>query len=103
MPWQHYGYPALSEWMASANDLFVLRRFSPLQVRCLLYLQHQIAMKEEQLRKLDAMAISQPPGEGNSGYINEDPPALANHPRPRLLQETIPLLQQYSTCVRHKE
>jgi hypothetical protein len=84
--------------MASANDFFVLRRFSPLQVRCLLYLQHQIAMKDQQLRELDKKATSQPLGNGNSGYIDEDPIALGDNPRPRLLLEVIPLLQQYSSC-----
>jgi hypothetical protein len=83
--------------MASANDFFVLRRFSPLQVRCLLHLQNQIALKDRQLRELDEKAMSQPPGYGNSGYIDQDPDALADNPRPRILQDLIPLLQQYST------
>jgi hypothetical protein len=89
--------------MASANDFFMLRRFSPLQVRCLLYLQHQIAEKDRQLREYDDKAMRQPLGYGNSGRINEDPVALGSYqgnptnPRPHLLQELIPLLQQYST------
>jgi hypothetical protein len=84
--------------MASANDFFMVRRFSPLQVRCLLYLQHQIAFKDQQLRELDKKAMSQSLGYGNSGYIEEDPIALGDNPRPHLLQEVIPLLQQYSSC-----
>jgi hypothetical protein len=83
--------------MASANDFFALRRFSPLQVRCLLYLQHQIAEIDRQLYQLDEKARRQPLGDGNSGYINSDPPALGINSRPLLLQQVIPLLQQYST------
>lgn len=93
-PWQHYGYPALSKWMASANDFFVLRRFSATQVRCLLYLQNEIASKERMLHEWDKAALCLPVGKGNSGIINWDPWPEA--PRVQLTQELIPLLQQYS-------
>jgi len=94
--WQYYGYPALSEWMASANDFFLLRRFSPLQVRCLLYLQNQIAVKGKELEGWDTFAKCQAPEKGSSGWIDNDPEALAGNPRPRILKELLPLLKDYS-------
>lgn len=96
VPWQYYGYPALSEWMASSNDFFVLRRFSPLQVRCLLYLQNEIAMKERDLQDWDMAAKCQDKAKGDSGDIGKDPNTLPGNPRPSLLSEIVPLLQQYS-------
>jgi hypothetical protein len=94
--WQYHGYPALSRWMASSNDFFLIRRFSPLQVRCLLYLQNRIALKGEQLNRWDRFAMCQEPGKGNSGRINDDPEALSGQPRPRILCELVPMLQEYS-------
>lgn len=95
-PYQYHGYPSLSEWMASSNDFFVLRRFSPTQVRCLLYLQNEIASREKELQNWDLFARCQTAGKGNSGTIISDPATLAENPRPRLLRELIPLLHQYS-------
>lgn len=94
--WQYYGYPALSKWMASANDFFLLRRFSPLQVRCLLHLQNQIAVKGQQLEEWDNFARCQEPEKGSSGWIDHDPEALAGNPRPRIIRELLPLLKDYS-------
>jgi hypothetical protein len=99
VPWQYYGYPALSIWMASANDFFLLRRFSPLQVRCLLHLQNQIAVKGKELERLDKIAMDQEPGKGNSGWIDRDPEALAGQPRPRIIRELLPLLKEYSESI----
>jgi hypothetical protein len=94
--WQYHGYPALSKWMASSNDFFLLRRFSPLQVRCLLYLQNQIAVKSKQLDEWDTFAMCQEPERGNSGRIDDDPETLPGNPRPRILREILPLLKDYS-------
>jgi hypothetical protein len=94
--WQYYGYPALSRWMSSSNDFFLLRRFSPLQVRCLLYLQNEIALRGQQLHQWDRVALCQQPGKGNSGWINQDPEALPGNPRPRIIRELVPMLQEYS-------
>jgi hypothetical protein len=103
VPWQYYGYPALSKWMASANDFFLLRRFSSLQVRCLLHLQNQIAVKGKELERWDNIAMNQEPGKGSSAWIDFDPEALtghpealASHPRPRIIRELLPLLKEYS-------
>jgi hypothetical protein len=94
--WQYHGYPALTKWMASSNDFFLLRRFSPLQVRCLLHLQNQIAQKGKELDAWDTFAMCQEPEKGNSGWIDDDPEALPGNPRPRILREVLPLLKDYS-------
>ncbi|GAB1729277.1 hypothetical protein NU195Hw_Modified_141t1 [Hortaea werneckii] len=76
--WQYQGYPSLTKWMASSNDFFVLRRFSPLQVRCLLYLQNEIAKTNQLIESWDDYAQRQ---------------SLA------LIQQALPLIQQYNDLV----
>lgn len=90
--WQYHGYPALSRWMASANDFFILRRFSPLQARSLLYLQNEIAQLDRSLNDWDMYAKKRPKGTGQSGSLSEDPCTE----RTSLIKKAIPLLQQYS-------
>jgi len=97
--WQYHGYPALSKWMASSNDFFLLRRFSPLQVRCLLHLQNQIAVKGRQLDEWDKFAVCQEPEKGSSGWIDDDPETLPGNPRPRILRELLPMLKEYNELV----
>lgn len=53
-PWQYLGYPALCDWSASDNDLFVLRRFKALNTRVLLRMQDSISQLEEELIEIDA-------------------------------------------------
>lgn len=52
-PWKYYGYKAFSEWAASDDDFFVLRRFKNLNTRVLLRMQDHIVQLERDLRKLD--------------------------------------------------
>ena len=47
------GYPALSTWMASDPDFFVLRRFRDLNARGALMMQDRIARLSEKLEKED--------------------------------------------------
>ena len=92
--WQYQGYPALTKWMASSNDFFVLRRFSPLQVRCLLFLQNEIAKRNQAIETWDSYARKQPyqTQEGGCGSLSDDP-----YPqRLALIQQALPLIQQYS-------
>ena len=42
-PWQHVGYRRFSQWIASDQTFFVLRRFSALSARVGLALQDEIA------------------------------------------------------------
>ena len=52
-PWKYVGYKAFSEWAASDNDFFVLRRFGALNTRVILKLQDEISELEEELEKLE--------------------------------------------------
>ena len=92
--WQYQGYPGLSRWMASSSDFLMLRRFSPLQTRCLLALQDDIARIERDIEAWDLYAQKQPRGhkEGNSGSLGRDP----HKPRRALIKQVTPLLDQYS-------
>ncbi|MCJ1475852.1 hypothetical protein MMC13_004516 [Lambiella insularis] len=51
--WCFKGYPAFSEWMASDNDLFIVRRFGTLSARVALMLQDRISRLSEELDKVD--------------------------------------------------
>ncbi|KAI6849100.1 hypothetical protein KC332_g5927 [Hortaea werneckii] len=95
--WQYQGYQSLTKWMASSNDFFILRRFSPLQVRCLLYLQNEIAKRDQLIESWDIYAQKQPYGtlKGNSGSLSYDP-----YPeRLTLIQQALPLIQQYNDLI----
>ena len=90
----HYlGYPALSKWMASSRDFFLLRRYGNLTARSLLFLQHQIARIEMELESLDSESRSRNPGESHldSFELDEFPK------RQKLIDDLIPLLQAYCT------
>ncbi|VUC33306.1 unnamed protein product [Clonostachys rosea] len=52
-PWKHIGYNGYSKIMASNSDLFILRRFSNLNVRIALALQDDVSFLEEELTALD--------------------------------------------------
>ena len=53
-PWKYVGYKSFSEWAASDNDFFVVRRFGALNTRVILKLQDDISILEEKLEKLEA-------------------------------------------------
>lgn len=89
--WQYYGYPALSKWMASSNDAFLLRKFGAVSARSLLYLQDQIAQKEKELDGLDAWTMSHPPGKGGCGSFALDEQTA----RGKALREITALLERY--------
>ena len=96
--WQYQGYPGLSRWMASASDFLVLKRFSPLQVRCLLSLQGEIARMEHQIEAWDIYAQKQPQatGGGMNGSLGNDP----YEQRAALIRQVTPMLDQYSMRLR---
>ena len=51
--WMYVGYRGASQWMASDNDFFVVRRFATLNTRMLLTKQTQIYKLEQQLNDLE--------------------------------------------------
>ncbi|EHK16063.1 uncharacterized protein TRIVIDRAFT_164287 [Trichoderma virens Gv29-8] len=52
-PWRYVGYRGYSKFISSDDDLFLLRRFSVLNVRVALSLQNQLVTLERQLNELD--------------------------------------------------
>lgn len=78
--------------MASSHDFFLLRRFAPLQARCLLFLQNEIGLLEKKLKDWDDFATKQTRGEGQSGSFSKDP----FKERTVIIQRLLPLLKEYS-------
>lgn len=79
--------------MASDNDFFVLRKFSTLSARSLLYLQNEIARREKKLEGWDLYAMKFREGQGDceTGSFRLD----ESGEKGIALRELIPLLQQY--------
>ncbi|KAF9699563.1 hypothetical protein EKO04_002654 [Ascochyta lentis] len=50
--WKYEGYKALSQWMASDDDFFIVRRFGAVNAHVILWMQHQISQKENALAEL---------------------------------------------------
>jgi hypothetical protein len=94
IPWRDVGYRGFSEWMASSNDFFLVRRFGALNARVLLLLQDRIVQKEGELKDLDDDAgVNNLTGpEALSNSIRDDP----NDERETLLQEIKSMLDEYS-------
>ncbi|KAF7185725.1 hypothetical protein HII31_12956 [Pseudocercospora fuligena] len=95
--WQYHGYPSLSRWMASSNDFFVLRKFSTLSARSLLYLQNEIAQREKKLEGWDLVSMTGPLEDGNcdTGSFAFD----ESRERGQAMRELIPLLEQYYNLI----
>jgi hypothetical protein len=91
-PWKFEGYPGFSRWMASSEDFLILRRFGQPNIRALLLTQHRISRKEELLLRIDEEAMNGPGELGDSSSLRHDPRVE----RERILDEQVPLLQQYS-------
>ena len=83
--------------MASTNDFFMLRRYSALTARSLLYLQHQISKIENQLEDLDTKSTHAP----ISGLDSFDHDPFPE--REQLVSALIPLLQQYCKEFEHQK
>src|SRR5436190_4722652 len=96
-PWKYQGYPAFSKWMASSEDFLVLRRFGELNARAMLLMQDRIARKEELLMRVDDEARRGPDDLGDSSSLRHEP----QKEREKLVDELIPMLQQYSESRPH--
>src|SRR5436309_15736451 len=96
-PWKFQGYPAFSKWMASSEDILVLRRFGELNVRAMLLMQDRVARKEELLLRVDEEARRGPDDLGDSSSLRHEP----QKEREKLIDELIPMLQQYSEFKPH--
>ncbi|KAK4494006.1 hypothetical protein PRZ48_015192 [Zasmidium cellare] len=97
--WQYYGYPGFSQWMGSSNDFFLLRKFSALNARALLFLQNEISQKERMIEQWDDFTMKFPPGQGGCGSFQKDEANHLTKARSQLLRESIPLLRDYYNLV----
>ena len=90
-----FGYREYSKLISSDDDLFILRRFSVLNVRVTLALQNQLVVLERQLNELDEKYERElvPNGrfEGDTGARRE------------LLSHIERKLREYSTLVQHEK
>jgi hypothetical protein len=77
--------------MASSDDFFMLRRFSKVNARYLLYLQHEIGKREHKLEDMDERSQTQPPGHGPCGSFEMD----RMPERTQLIEEIGEILRKY--------
>lgn len=95
-PWKYLGYRAFSEFIASDNDFFVIRRFGTLNARIILALQDQLSQLEETLNKLDTKYSQVDWQDVNNGSFREDTQAdrrtIISDIRTALLEYSMPFL-----------
>ncbi|KAF2434562.1 hypothetical protein EJ08DRAFT_471336 [Tothia fuscella] len=95
--WKYYGYPSFCDFMASDNDLFLLRRFGHLNARVLLNLQYRISSLEKELRRLDEECRNDPSPKVRSDSFEYDKnadPSGSQYQRALLINDLYPLLKQ---------
>jgi len=91
-PWKYIGYKAFSEWSASDNDFFVIRRFGALNTRVILKWQDDIRQLEEELAKID-----EENREVNEDLVNNGSFRRDKKGRNELLKKCFDRLKEYST------
>ncbi|KAH0551403.1 hypothetical protein GP486_007381 [Trichoglossum hirsutum] len=89
--WRDIGYRGASEWMASEDDFFIIRRFAALNTRVLLAKQAEISRLEQQLDEMDDPALMI----DNSTFLGD------MHPQRRALIERLwKELKEYNDFVK---
>ncbi|KAL8996296.1 MAG: hypothetical protein Q9188_006605 [Gyalolechia gomerana] len=91
-PWRYRGYPALSTWVASDDDFFMIRKFEKLGARVVLLMQNKIVQLEEAIHAEDANIYERG---GDNGRFAHDPCER----RVELMDELIWRLDQYQRFV----
>jgi hypothetical protein len=71
-PWRYIGYRLFSEWSASSDDFFVVRRFSSLATRLILRMQWEITKLENELAGMDKMRMFEIDQDVNNGAFEYD-------------------------------
>jgi hypothetical protein len=71
-PWKYIGYKGYSNFIASENDFYILRRFASLNARVALTLQDQISVLEEQLDDLDKLCSRRDAEDLHNGSFRDD-------------------------------
>ena len=91
------GYPALSAWVASDDDFFVIRRFDRLNARVILRMQDRISFLEERLEEIDQKCRKMKTGVGDNGTLRHD----TEIERRKILGELEERLEKYSKAHHH--
>ena len=91
-PWKYIGYQCFSSFVASDNDLFVLRRFSALSARVLLGLQDQLSRLEENLDYLEKRAREKDAPDVHNGSFRQE----TQEDREDIICQAQRLLREYS-------
>jgi hypothetical protein len=93
-PWKYIGYKGYSNFIASENDFYILRRFASLNARVALTLQDQISVLEEQLDDLDKHCSRRDAEDLHNGSFRDD-----REERTALVEMIYEKLTKYSTLV----
>jgi hypothetical protein len=73
-PWKYIGYGGYSDFVASENDFFILRRFASVSARIALELQDEVVVLEERLGDLDRELSRREMVDVNNGSFRDDIP-----------------------------
>lgn len=96
-PWKYIGINRYSEFMASDNDFYVLRRFDVLNIRVALALQDEISELEQELEAIDARFSDANAKDINNGTFRNDV-----EERSELIETIKKKLKRYSTYMSTK-
>ncbi|KAF2622058.1 hypothetical protein BU25DRAFT_443440 [Macroventuria anomochaeta] len=99
--WKYEGYSGFSEWMASDDDFFIVRRFGTINARVILWMQNQIVEKERKLaelhKRMEDRSETSPDGEGMNDSFDWD---IKNLPeRHDLMRGLSDQLLQYNSYI----
>jgi hypothetical protein len=92
MPWKYLGYKEYSKFIASDDELFLLRRFRTLNVRIALALQDNLSKLESQLAEIDRHCSQREAVPINNGSFREE----TQESRKVLLNDIQQKLKEYS-------
>lgn len=90
-PWKYIGYKGYSDFIASENDFYIVRRFASLNTRVSLALQDQVTVLEEQLDELDKQYSRRDAEDLHNGTFRDD-----REDRTALVEKISEKLMKYS-------
>lgn len=94
--WQTIGYPIFSEFLATDDELFIVRRFKSLNVRLILKMQDEICKLEEDLKSCDKPQIEAVEPVNNGSFRRDKVTE-----RKKLLDEIQTKMKEYSMYFSH--
>lgn len=89
-PWRYIGYKLFSEWSASSDDFFVVRRFGSLATRVIFRMQWEISKLENELSQMDHTRMFEIDQDVNNGAFECD-----DKERKEVLDKIVGRLKKY--------